>query len=120
MESKAESKDYYKTRTEAEEQSFLKAFEILEEKLRSIMKFEDKPDIDNSNNNADWRVGKYYISDTFEVIQYHGCEFAQDALIGKASNYEDALKILHERTIDWILTDKRNINDILYFHYVPK
>lgn len=29
----AESKDYYKTRTEAEEQSFLKAFEILEEKL---------------------------------------------------------------------------------------
>lgn len=42
-------------------------------------------------------VGEYYISSTFEVVQYKGCGNVQSAMVGKGKNYKDALRILKER-----------------------
>ncbi len=43
-----------------------------------------------NNFEQDWRIGKYYITENFEVVQY------RQHVVGKGKNHEDAVRLLRE------------------------
>lgn len=65
----------------------------------------------------DWRIGKYYISKSFEVVQFSGCGSGQHALLGNGRDYEDAQRILKNYTSDCELVETRIIKGIMYYDY---
>ncbi len=71
------------------------------------------------NFEPDWRVGKYYITKNFEVVQYRGCGNGQHAMCGKGKTHEDAVKILRERNKDFKFIEQRQIDGVMYFDYAP-
>lgn len=76
-------------------------------------------DLNQDKNKPDWRIGKYYISETFEVMQYLGCdEF--NKIIFRGKNFNDAMRLLFELNVDYNLNKVRKINGVSYFHFKPK
>lgn len=70
-------------------------------------------------NTRDWRIGKYYISESFEVIQYKSCGNGNNACVGHGNTFDDAVKKLTERNKEWRLVDQKEVDGVLYWHYAP-
>jgi uncharacterized protein YigA (DUF484 family) len=97
------------------EEEYLKAKQIVQEYEKQL----NISDVMVRNFEQDWRIGKYYISNSFEVVQYKGCGNGQHAMVGKGANHEDAVRILRERNKDWKFIEQRDVNGVMYFHYAP-
>jgi hypothetical protein len=98
------------------EKDYLEAKKIVQEYESKQLNISD---VMVRNFESDWRAGKYYISNTFEVVQYKGCGNGQHALVGKGNNQEEAVKILRERNSRWNFIEQREIDGVMYFHYAP-
>jgi uncharacterized protein YigA (DUF484 family) len=97
------------------QEEYIKALQIVQEYEKQL----NISDVMVRNFEEDWRIGKYYITKNFEVVQYKGCGNGQHAMCGNGKNHEDAVRILRERNKDWKFIEQRDVNGVMYFHYAP-